>query len=200
MTSLKARYSGVAITLHWIIALLILGNIGIAWYFNTLHGMAKLPMVALHQSLGLSVLVLSLARLGWRLAVPPPPLPDYVTGWERWLAQAVHVGFYVIMIGLPLTGWAMRSASPLHNILPIKLFFVPWPAIGPLASLPADQMKSAEHLFEAAHSLLGKLAYGLIVLHIAGALKHQFISGDNVVAPMVPFLKRTARPGSCARC
>jgi cytochrome b561 len=190
MAALKDRYSAVAITLHWIIALLILGNIAIAWYFNTLHGMAKLPMVALHQSLGLSVLVLSVARLGWRLAVPPPKLPAYVTGWERWLAIVVHVGFYVIMIGLPLTGWAMRSASPLHNILPIKLFALPWPTIGPLASLPADQMKTAEKSFEAAHGLLGKLAYGLIVLHVAGALKHQFISRDDVVARMIPLLKR----------
>jgi len=190
MAALKDRYSAVAITLHWMIALLILGNIGIAWYFNTLHGMAKLPMIALHQSLGLSVLVLSLVRLGWRLAVPPPPLPAYVVGWERWLAIAVHVGFYVIMIGLPLTGWAMRSASPLHHILPIKLFALPWPAIGPLAGLPADQAKAAEHTFEAAHGLLGKLAYALIVLHVAGALKHQFISRDDVVARMVPFLKR----------
>jgi cytochrome b561 len=190
MTALKDRYSAVAITLHWIIAALIVTNIGVAWYFNTLHGMAKLPMVSLHQSLGLSVLVLSVVRLGWRLAVPAPKLPDYVTGWERWLAQAVHVGFYVIMIGLPLTGWAMRSASPLHLILPIKLFMLPWPAIGPLASLPADQMKAAEHTFEAAHGLLGKLAYGLIVLHVAGALKHQFISRDDVVARMIPFLKR----------
>jgi cytochrome b561 len=189
MTSLKDRYSAVAIALHWTIALLILGNIGIAWYFNTLHGMAKLPMIALHQSLGLSVLVLSVARLAWRLAVPPP-LPAYVRGWERWLAIAVHVGFYVIMIGLPLTGWAMRSASPLHHILPIKLFALAWPAIGPLASLPADQAKSAEQLFEAAHGLLGKLAYALIVLHAAGALKHQFISRDDVVARMIPFLKR----------
>ena len=190
MKSLQDRYSAVAIALHWTIALLILGNIGIAWYFNTLHGMAKLPMIALHQSIGLSVLVLCVARLTSRLAVPPPPLPAYVKGWERWLAIAVHVGFYVIMIGLPLTGWAMRSASPLHLILPIKLFGLPWPAIGPLASLPADQMKSAEHLFEAAHGLLGKLAYALIVLHVAGALKHQFISRDDVVARMVPFLKR----------
>ena len=190
MPTLKDRYSAVAIVLHWTIALLILGNIGLAWYFNTLHGMARLNPLALHQSIGLTVLVLSVARLGWRLAVPPPPLPAYVTGWERWLAIAVHVGFYIVMIGLPLSGWAMRSASPLRHILPISLFGLPWPAIGPLANLSAVPMKSAEHLFEAFHGLFGKLTYVLVLLHVAGALKHQFISRDDVVARMAPFLKR----------
>ncbi len=192
MATLRDRYSHVAIALHWTIAVLLLSNIGIAWYFNTLHGMARLSPIALHQSIGLTVLVLSVARLAWRLVNPPPKLPGYVTGWERVLSTIVHWGFYVVMIGLPLTGWAMRSASPLHHILPIKLFFIPWPAIGPLASMAPDQAKSAEHLFEAAHGLLGKLAYGLIVLHVAGALKHQFISRDDVVARMIPILKRRA--------
>jgi len=192
MAILRDRYSHVAIALHWTIAILLLSNIGIAWYFNTLHGMARLSPIALHQSIGLTVLVLSVARLVWRLVNPPPKLPGYVTGWEKLLSTVVHWSFYVVMIGLPLTGWAMRSASPLHHILPIKLFFIPWPAIGPLASMAPDQAKSAEHLFEAAHGLLGKLAYGLIVLHVAGALKHQFISRDDVVARMIPILKRRA--------
>jgi len=192
MATSTDRYSHVAIALHWTIAVLLLSNIGIAWYFNTLHGMARLSPIALHQSIGLTVLVLSVARLAWRLVNPPPKLPAYVTGWEKLLSTIVHWGFYVVMIGLPLTGWAMRSASPLHHILPIKLFFIPWPAIGPLASLAPDQAKSAEHLFEAAHGLLGKLAYGLIALHVAGALKHQFISRDDVVARMIPFLRRKA--------
>src|SRR5579872_6878852 len=148
MAELKDRYSSVAIALHWTIATLILTNIGIAWYFETLHGAARMAPLGLHQSLGLSVLVLSVARVVWRLAVPPPKLPDYVHGWERWLASAVHVGFYVIMLGLPLTGWAMRSASPLVHILPIKLFFIPWPIIAPLASLPVDQAKAAGHAFQ----------------------------------------------------
>ena len=192
MTTAESRYGPVALALHWIIAALILSNIALAWYFNTLHGLARLAPLRVHQSLGLSVLILSVARVAWRLAVPPPRRSDPGPGWERGLAVAVHVGFYVIMLALPLTGWAMRSASPLHHILPIKLFFIPWPAIGPLASMAPDQAKSAEHLFEAAHGLLGKLAYGLIVLHVAGALKHQFISRDDVVARMIPILKRRA--------
>jgi cytochrome b561 len=191
MTALKTRYSSVAIAFHWTIAALILTNIGLAWYFGTLTGEAKLEPVQLHKSIGITVLILSLGRLGWRLAVPPPKLPDYVHGWEKGLAQTVHVGFYVIMLGMPLSGWALTSASPLIKVFPITLYhLIPWPAIAPLANLPHDQMKQAHTIFVKTHGLLAWLAYGLVFLHVAGALKHQFISNDDVVARMIPFLRR----------
>ena len=144
----------------------------------------------LHKSIGICILLLSCLRLAWRLAVSPPPLPSYVRGWERALAQWVHTLFYVIMLGMPLSGWAAVSASPLIKIFPITLFgLVHWPAIAPLTSLPHDQMVAAGHLFDAVHSTLAMLAYGLIILHVAGALKHQFISNDDVVARMIPILR-----------
>jgi len=189
-TAIQTRYNAGAIALHWIIALAILTNIGLAWWFNTLHGSAKIEPVQLHKSIGITVLVLSTLRLGWRLAVPAPKLPEDFRGWEKGLAQTVHVLFYVIMFGMPLTGWAFSSASPLIKVFPIVLFHViPWPTLTPLANLPHDQMKHAHALFLAAHRLLAKLAYVLIVLHVAGALKHQFIGNDDVVARMIPFLK-----------
>jgi cytochrome b561 len=191
MASIKERYSAVAIGLHWIIAALLITNIGLAWWFNTLAGTAKIEPVQLHKSIGITVLLLSLVRIGWRLSVPAPKLPDYVTGWERRLAQTVHVLFYVVMLGMPLSGWAMVSASSLIKVFPITLFHtVPWPTMTFLADLPHDQMKQAHKAFEATHGLLAKLAYGLIVLHVAGALKHQFISRDDVVARMIPLLNR----------
>jgi len=190
-TAIQTRYNAGAIALHWLIALMILTNIGLAWWFNTLHGQAKIEPVQLHKSIGVTVLVLSTLRLGWRLAVPAPKLPDYVRGWEKWLAQTVHVLFYVVMFGLPLTGWAFTSASPLIHVFPIVLYHVvPWPTLAPLANLPPAQMKAVHKVFLAGHGLLAKLAYGLIVLHVAGALKHQFISNDDVVARMIPFLRR----------
>ncbi|HEX4196423.1 MAG TPA: cytochrome b [Caulobacteraceae bacterium] len=194
-TAIQHRYSAGAIVLHWIIALLILVNIGLAWWFNTLHGSAKIEPVQLHKSIGITVLVLTVLRLGWRLAVPAPKLPDHVTGLEMWLAKTVHVLFYVVMLGLPLTGWAFSSASPLIKVFPIVLFHVvPWPTLAPLANLPHDQMKTAHDVFLAGHGLLAKLAYVLIVLHVLGALKHQFISNDDVVARMIPFLRRRRNP------
>ncbi len=191
MASIKERYSAVAISLHWVIAALLLTNIGLAWYFNTLTGTAKIEPTQWHKSIGITVLMLSVARLGWRLAVPAPKLPDYVTGWEKWLAKAVHVLFYVVMLGMPLSGWAMVSASPLIKVFPITLYHVvPWPTLSFLANLPHAQMKQAHGVLMATHGLLADLAYGLIVLHVAGALKHQFISNDDVVARMIPFLRR----------
>ena len=127
------RYSATAMLLHWLIAALLIGNISIAWYFNTLHGEAKIEPVQLHKSIGITVLILSLLRLGWRLAAPPPLLPDYFRGWQRSLSRVVHFGFYLVMIGMPLSGWAFSSASPLIRVYPITLFhLVPWPTIEPL--------------------------------------------------------------------
>ncbi len=75
---------------------------------------------------------MSLVRLGWRLAFPPPRAPAHFRGWQKLLSEVVHVGFYGVIIGMPLSGWIFSSASPLIRVYPITLFnVVPWPAIGP---------------------------------------------------------------------
>ena len=187
------RYNAVAMSLHWAIAALLIANIALALYFNTLPRAAQIAPIQLHKSFGITILILSLARLAWRIVSPPPPLPAAVVGWERWAAAAVYALFYVVMIGMPLTGWAFTSASRLIQVYPITLFgLVPWPAIGPLTTLPPAQMHAAHVAFLTTHQLLAKLAYALIVLHVAAALRHQFIRRDEVAARMIPFLK--ARP------
>jgi cytochrome b561 len=187
------RYHAVAMALHWLIAVLILTNIPLAWYFNSLHGLAKVGPTQIHKSIGITVLVLSLMRLAWRFVVPHPPLPASVTGWERLAATTVYVLFYVVMIGMPLTGWAMVSASRLIFVYPITWFgLFQWPAITSLTTLPPDQMHQAHHLFETAHGLGAKLTYVLIVLHVGAALRHQFIKRDEVFWRMFPFMRRPA--------
>ena len=95
------------------------------------------------------------------------------------------------MIGMPLTGWALSSASRLIQIYPITLYgLVQWPAIAPLTHLPPGQMKAAHAAFVTTHELLAKLAYGLIVLHVGAALRHQFLKRDAVLSRMVPFIQR----------
>ena len=189
-----ARYSAVAITLHWLIAILLISNIGLAWYFNTLQGLDRIAPTQLHKSFGITILLLSLARLAWRLISPPPKLAADLPPWQRYAAHTVHALLYVVMIGSPLTGWALTSASRLIHVYPITLYgVVPWPAIGPLTTLPHDQMKQVHGAFVTTHELLAKLAYLLIVLHVGAALMHQFIQRDGTLARMVPFLKaRTA--------
>ena len=188
------RYNAVAMTLHWLIGALLIGNIGLAWYFNTLHGLAQIPPIQVHKSIGITVLMLSVLRLIWRFVSPPPPLPAGMAGWERLVAGTTSVLFYVVMIGMPLTGWAMVSASKFIHIYPITLFgLVQWPAIAPLTSLAPVPMKQAHDVFLAAHGLGAKLAYALIVLHVLAALRHQFILRDDIMARMAPFLRgRTA--------
>jgi cytochrome b561 len=176
-------------TLHWLIAALIITNIGLAWYFNSLTGLPKIPPVQLHKSFGITILLLSLARLAWRIVSPPPPLPQSLQPWERLAAGTVYVLFYVVMIGMPLSGWALSSASVIIRFEPIKLFgVIPWPAIAPLSHLPAAQMKQAHGAFVTVHHLLAKLAYGLIVLHVAAALRHLVLLRDGVMGRMLPFL------------
>jgi cytochrome b561 len=177
-------------TLHWLIAILLVSNIGLAWYFNTLHGLPKIPPVQLHKSFGITILLLSLIRLTWRFVSPPPPFPASLHRWERLAAGTVYILFYVVMIGMPLSGWALTSASPIIRFEPIRLYWtIPWPAIGPLSDLPQPQMKQAHAAFVAAHGLLAKLAYGLIVLHVAAALRHLLLLRDGVMSRMVPFLR-----------
>ncbi len=190
----QMRYNGVAMSMHWIIAVLLITNIALAWYFNTLNGAAKIPPVQLHKSIGITVLILSVLRLAWRFVSPPPALPPTVTGWERMAALTVYALFYLVMIGMPLTGWALSSASPLIMVYPIKLYgVVPWPAIGYLTHLPHDQMKSAHQIFVGLHGLGAKLAYALIGLHVLAAARHWLILRDGVAGRMIPFLRAPTR-------
>lgn len=190
----QTRYNGVAMTLHWLIAALLITNIGLAWYFNTLTGLPKIPPVQLHKSFGITILLLSLTRLAWRIVSPPPPLPQSLRPWERLAAGAVYGLFYVVMIGMPLSGWAFTSASAIIQFEPIKLFgIIHWPAIAPLTRLPPQEMKQTHDAFLTVHELLATLAYVLIVLHVAAALRHLVLLRDGVMARMVPFL-----PGASA--
>jgi len=187
----QTRYSMVAMGFHWLIAGLIIANVLLAWQAEDLQGAAKLPIMQWHKTLGISILVLSLARLVWRFVNKPPPLSPTLKPWERILAQTIHWAFYVAMIGIPLTGWIMVSATPLIKVYPIQMFgLFDWPAIGFLGDLPRDQMKATHEVFETVHKLAAKvMIYGLFPLHILGALKHQFIDKDAQFARMIPFLK-----------
>ena len=186
----RSTYSSVAITLHWLIALAMLTNIGLAWYFGTLPKAAQVAPVQLHKSIGITVLLLTLIRIGWRLVNTPPPLPATMHTWEKWAATANHLVFYLLMLAMPLSGWAMVSASPLIKVHPTMLYgVVPWPAF-PFLPTDPDQLHGAHKLLGSTHSLLAWLAYATIALHVAAALKHQFIDRDDVVARMIPLLRR----------
>ncbi len=182
----RLKFSPVAIFLHWTIAALIIANILLAWKFDGLKGLAQFRLIQLHKSLGISVLIFSVLRFAWRLAHPPPAYPPELKGWERVAASTVHWGFYAFMVLMPLSGWLMVSASPTN--LPTRLFnLVPWPHIGLVHGLPMDQRKPLAHQFGFVHTQLANIAYVLIVVHVAAALKHQFLDRDRVLWRMAPI-------------
>ena len=188
----QTRYSTVAIVLHWALAALVFANLWLGLQSNGLKGLALFNLLQLHKSIGITALLLTLARLGWRIGHPPPPHPAHMATWEKAAATATHLAFYVLILGLPLTGWIMVSASPLG--LPTLLFkAVPWPHIGFVHALPLDQRKALEDLMAKVHGTLGLGAMLLIALHVGAALKHQFFNRDEVLWRIAPF--RALRPG-----
>jgi len=180
----RSRYSSVAIILHWMIAALILANFLIGLRFDAVKGLALFDLMQWHKSIGITVLVLSCTRLAWRLFNRPPAVPG-MPAWERRAAAATHWLFYGLIIGLPLTGWVVVSASP-FNIPTLLYKTIPWPHIGLVHDLPLTARKSIE---ERAGELHEWLAWGgavLLLLHVAAALRHHFVKRDLVLWSMIP--------------
>jgi cytochrome b561 len=183
------RFTTIAILFHWGIAALILANILIAWQFPLVHGPLRAAVFQIHKSIGITVLLLSVLRLAWRMLNPPPPFANTMRAWEKESSKIVERSFYFIMLALPLTGWALSSAADLH--VPIALFgIVHWPDIPFIGTLPFDTKLGVYSLSVAAHHLLAKITYGLVALHVLAALRHQFIKRDLVLARMIPSLAR----------
>jgi cytochrome b561 len=181
------RYSAGAMILHWIIAALILANLCIGWRMIFLKGLAQFDLFQLHKSIGITVLLLSFARLGWRLVIQPPPLPEGMRPLERLLAHAVHWAFYGIMIGLPLTGWIVVSVSPL-NIPTLLWHAIPWPHLPLLHQLPMTGRKAVGTIAGSVHLSIALSSMALIALHVGAALKHHWVDHDGLLGRMIPGL------------
>lgn len=169
------RYGIIAIFLHWLMAILILGLIALGWYMTGLViGIEKLKLYGWHKEFGVLVLMLVVLRLIWRLANNLPSLASLAT-LERWGARTVHWAFYGFMFAVPISGWMMSSATG----LPVSFFG--------LFVLPdlISANEQARQLLVVTHKWL---AYGLlatICLHIAAALKHHFINKDDILKRML---------------
>lgn len=169
------RYHRAAIALHWLIALALVMQLALGFRLEGIpRGVQQFDAFQWHKSLGIAVLLLSLLRLALRIKLPrPAPVGE---GLARIAARGTHDLFYLVMIGAPLTGWALVSTAKIK--LPTLLFGVlPWPhlPLGAWANQPA----------EVVHGALGWLLPALIVLHVGGALWHH-LQNDAVLARMVP--------------
>ena len=180
MAEPRHRYSIVSLILHWGIALLLVAQILLVSDANT-DGPDARMWVGLHKSVGLTILVLTLARLAWRLANPAIPLPAETPRWQKMAARTTHVLFYVVLLALPMTGWLASSAGG-RAIEWFGLF--QWPL------LPVGGGREAAGAFMDIHRAVVKSLYILIALHVLGALKHHFINRDNVLHRMIPLIPR----------
>jgi len=173
-----ARYSTVAIVLHWAIAALMLFQLALGHFMGPGRTPLSFARFQLHKSVGITILLLTLLRLLWRLVKKPPAAS--VGGWEGALAKLVHVAFYGLLLALPITGWVIVSASPTQ--IPTLLYgLVHWPhvpGVGP--------NEGRSHSMEEVHEWLAWLAILAIALHLAGALKHQILDRDLTFARMAP--------------
>ncbi len=170
------RYHPLSIAFHWLLALLILGSLGVGLYMTGLpFSPQRLKLYNWHKWAGVVILLLSAVRLLWRLA-QPPPAPSPMPAWQRKAARGAHLALYVLFFAVPLAGWAYSSASG----FPIVLFaLLPLPDWVPVNRELAELLKPLHHY----------LAYALaavIGLHVAGALKHQFIDRDGLLQRMLP--------------
>ncbi|MGN7999234.1 YceI family protein [Sphingomonas sp. 22176] len=174
MAGLKQRYSGIAILLHWALALLLLFQLGLGWSLEDLPHSTLFIAFQFHKSVGILILVLSLARLLVRLFVSRPPAEGVPA--LKLLASVVHWGLYGVMILGPITGWIIVSTARVK--LPTLLF-----GTIPLPHLPLGQAWNEPA--ETIHGLIGWLLAGLVVLHIAGALRHHLLR-DDLIGRMMP--------------
>ncbi len=174
------RYGAVAIALHWLLAAAILAAWWIGWDAASLAlSPRKLRLVSWHKWLGVSILALSLVRLGWRLAHRPPP-PVVTSPVQARLASAVHRALYVLFIAIPLLGWAYSGAA---GVPVVFLARIPLPAIAPENELLAAVLGTA-------HRWGAWTLVALAALHAAAALRHHFVLHDDVLRRMLPSLVR----------
>jgi cytochrome b561/polyisoprenoid-binding protein YceI len=168
------RYGTGAIVLHWLLALALALQIALGFAMPH-HGPYSFEPMQLHKSVGVAILLLTLVRLGWRLAHRPPEAAE--SGWTAVAARIVHWAFYAVLVLGPISGWIIVSTARLD--VPTVLFGVlPWPHL----PLPAGLNGPMEEI----HEMLAWIALALFVLHVAGALRHQFLLRDPVIRRMAP--------------
>ncbi len=181
------RYDSVAMTLHWVIALLIVLDFVLALSFSRFNPGDTLYLVSaydLHMSTGACILALSVVRLVWRLTHRLPPLPQ-MGRVLRGLARTSHVLLYVFMVAAPLSGWLVLSLR--HQATSVfGLFRWKWPTLPAIATMPHAERTFWHDYALPLHTRLSYLGMCLLVLHVAAALYHHFWRRDDVLRRMLP--------------
>lgn len=168
-------YTFTAKALHWLMALGLTGAFALGFYMADLPlSPAKLQFYSWHKWAGITLLVIVVVRLCWRILHTPPELPATMPGWQRKASDASHVLLYVLMLAVPVSGWLMSSAEG---------FSVVWFGLVPLPDfVPKD--KALADALKLVHKILNYSMLALVCLHVAAAFKHQLIDKDGVLGRM----------------
>lgn len=175
---MPSRYSLGAIILHWAIAIAVIVTWRIAESAEHASEAQEAAIMADHMAVGMLILLLTALRLIWRVMHTQPAFPQDLAKWERVAAKIVHFTFYVLLIGLPLMGWAGSSMEG-DAIDVFGAFIIP--------GLPVAANRGLGHEILEIHGLLGEIMLYLIVLHVLGALKHHFYDKNGELYRMLPF-------------
>ena len=180
----EASYGGGARAFHWLTVALLLVIIPMGLVMGSLsRGMLQNALFITHESLGLTVLALTLARFLWRLGHPPPPASRYLNQLERLASGGVHLLLYAILIIMPVTGYLFVTLSDID----LSYFgIVHVPAL-------TEPDKPLGKTFGAVHVTLQWAIYALAAMHIGAALHHYFVRHNDVLARMLPGLRNRAR-------
>jgi cytochrome b561 len=171
------RYTGTAILLHWVIALLVFALIGLGWYMIDIpKGTPERSyFYNLHKSIGLTTLFFILVRVAWRLTHVPPRLPRSLKRWEVAAATWGHRLLYACLLIMPLSGYIASNFTKFG----VKYFGIELPPWGP-------EDKTLYGIFNNIHVITSYLLVALIALHVGGAFKHLLVDRDAVFRRMLP--------------
>ncbi len=185
--TLPIKYTRTAITLHWIIALLISINLVLVWLVDYWPEERVRLVIDTHKSIGITVLALAIVRLLWRYTHKPPALPGTYKHWEQRAAHWAHIALYGVMLLLPISGWLHDSAWKDAATHPMQLFgLVPWPRLGWIMNIEPATKEMLHDAFGLLHEVAAYLLYVLWVAHVGGALKHQFMDKEPELQRMLP--------------
>lgn len=181
---MNTRYTRTAMSLHWLIAIAIFGTFALGTYMSDLRvSPTMLKLYSWHKWAGVTIFVLVIVRLVWRIGHPPPPLPAHMPALERLAAHAGHLALYGLMFVIPISGWLMSSAKGFQTV---------WFGVLPLPDLVAKDAALGD-LLQQVHLVLNYSLLALVVVHAAAALKHHFFDRDDVLLRMLP---QTNKPKS----
>lgn len=181
MAEPRNRYSSVSLAFHWGIALAVVAQVLLITAREAIEGPMSRELLQFHKALGMTILVLTMARLLWRLLNPALPLPAGTAGWHKIAARATHGLFYLLLIAIPIFGWASSSAGA-------RAF--EWFGLFNIPLLPIEGGREVAGQYMDLHKLGVKALYVLLALHVLAGLKHHFVDRDNVLHRMIPIIPR----------